>query len=62
MSKQLAISAAFSVFAMAAFTLFATSGDMASARNGMTGAPISVEAPAFSFKLPELQDLPHFLD
>jgi hypothetical protein len=40
MSKQLAISAAFSVFAMAAFVLSATSGQMP------TGAQTEIHAPA----------------
>jgi RAB protein geranylgeranyltransferase component A len=67
MSKQLAISATFSVFTMAAFTLFATYGDSAQSEgfarsNGVTGAPYVMEAPAFSVDLPEVQDLPHFLD
>lgn len=55
MSKQLAISAAFSVFTMAAFALFATAGGTAgqivpapgsSWAEEIAGAPIAIEAPA----------------
>jgi len=43
MSKQLAISAAFSTFAMAAFALFASP---VSSLGGSAGAPNGFEAPA----------------
>ena len=62
MSKQLAISAAFSVFAMAAFALFATVGDSqrltgAEVAGNGTGAPIRIEAPA-DLQLPDLPAMP----
>lgn len=47
MSKQLAISAAFSTFAMAAFALFATAGAVAGPRYGASGAPAAFAAPAY---------------
>ena len=46
MSKQLAISAAFSTFAMAAFALFATPGAGAGALDANAGASSTLEAPA----------------
>ena len=49
MSKQLTISAAFSVFAMAAFVLFASPSAL---RLNETGAPTAVAAPAFQVSLP----------
>ena len=49
MSKQLTISAAFSVFAMAAFVMFATPSAL---RLNETGAPTAVAAPAFQVSLP----------
>ncbi|WP_336980968.1 hypothetical protein [Altererythrobacter fulvus] len=66
MSKQLAISAAFSIFAMAAYALCATpsafdadAGGLAalSVREGIAGAPIEIEAPANLLRLPELPAL-----
>jgi hypothetical protein len=47
-SKQLSVSAAFSIFAMAAFVLFAPEGP----RFNETGAPVSAAAPAFKVSLP----------
>ena len=47
MSKQLAISAAFSTFAMAAFALFSTSGSEFAPREQIAGAPIGIEAPGY---------------
>lgn len=52
MSKQLAISAAFSTFAMAAFVLFATPDAGLTALDGNAGASNALEAPAFA-ELPE---------
>ena len=49
MSKQLSVSAAFSVFAMVAFALFATTP---AARLNETGAPTAAAAPAFSVSGP----------
>ena len=61
MSKQLAISSAFSVFAMAAFALFATpGGDGARAQlapETITGTSIAIEAPAI-LQLPATPSLP----
>mgnify|MGYP006870681020 CR=1 FL=1 len=60
MSRQLAISSAFSVFAMAAFALFATMGEaprQADIARNATGAPIEIEAPA-DLQLPDLPALP----
>ena len=61
MSKQLAISAAFSTFAMAAFALLATPGAGIGALDRSAGAPNSLEAPAFA-ELPEAPALPLFVD
>ena len=47
MSKQLALSAAFSTLAMAAFALFATAGTAAGPRYGVVRAPAAIAAPAF---------------
>jgi hypothetical protein len=55
MSKQLAISAAFSTFAMAAFALLATPVTDLAALDGNAGAPSSLEAPAFA-DLPAIGD------
>lgn len=52
MSKQLAISAAFSTFAMAAFALLAAPLPGLAERDGNAGAPSSLEAPAFTELLP----------
>jgi hypothetical protein len=52
MSKQLAISAAFSTFALAAFAVLATPHPGLAERNGTAGAPNSLEAPAFTDLLP----------
>lgn len=49
MSKQLSLSAAFAVFAMAAFALSAAP---LPARLGETGAPAFAAAPAFKLALP----------
>lgn len=48
MSKQLSVSAAFSIFAMAAFVLFAPQAP----RLSETGAPAFAAAPAFKVSLP----------
>lgn len=48
MSKQLAISAAFSSLAMAAFALFASAGGAAHLRQGVASAPVRIEAPALT--------------
>lgn len=61
MSKQLAISASFSAFTMAAFALLAAPVTGLSAPDGKTGAPNSFEAPAFA-DLPEAITLPSLLD
>jgi hypothetical protein len=46
MSKQLALSSAFSIFAMAAFALHAGASDGRDSAQRITGAPIEIEAPA----------------
>ncbi|MEO0062035.1 MAG: hypothetical protein RLZZ08_595 [Pseudomonadota bacterium] len=55
MSRQLAVAAAFSVFALSALALFAPGSvhlhDGLSARNE-TGATMSIAAPAFAARLP----------
>ena len=53
MSKQLAISSAFSIFAMAAFVLFAGKADedRQSRRSMETGAGYSIAAPIISGQL-----------
>lgn len=59
MSKQLAISVSASIFAMAAFTLFATPGgefSRGSAFNGK-GATVEAAAPSVSRVAPVLFDL-----
>ncbi len=70
-SKQLAISAAFSVFAMTAFVLFATPSALGGqsgvpGAQGMVesiaGAPIEIEAPANLPQLPQLPKLPFLAD
>lgn len=48
MSKQLSVSAAFSIFAMAAFVLFAPQAP----RQSETGATTLAAAPAFEASLP----------
>jgi hypothetical protein len=45
-SKQLAISAAFSTFAMVAFVLFATPDQMAAGAQAKASAPAGMEAVA----------------
>ena len=57
MSKPLSISAALSVFAMAAFTLFATPGADYTAAATHTGATTQVAAPAVDRFLPVLSGL-----
>jgi len=60
MSRQLAVSAAFSVFAMAAFALFASAGEsprQPAAAGIIAGAPIEIEAP-IELTLPGLPALP----
>jgi len=54
MSKQLAVSSAFSVFAMAAFALFAAAGGARTDSQSIAGTPIMIEAPA----LPQLPAMP----
>ncbi|MCB5425903.1 hypothetical protein H0274_11585 [Altererythrobacter sp. CC-YST694] len=66
MSKQLALSAAFSIFAMAAFVLSTTPSALeadGALRNSVAlpqsvaGAPIEIEAPAGLFQLPKIPAL-----
>jgi len=54
MSKQLAVSAAFSVFAMAAFALFATPDHARMSAQKVTGANAYASAPALDRHLPAL--------
>ena len=54
MSKQLAISAACSVFVMAAFALFATDEGARTQQETATGAKTVISAPAFDRHLPAL--------
>ena len=58
MSRQLAISAAFSVLATLAVAVFAASGGAAAGHHRLTGAPAYAEAPAFlpQPKLPLIAD------
>ncbi len=58
MSKQLAISAAFSAFAMAAFVLLATPNALDAPAATQTGAKAQASAPAFgqAVALPVLND------
>ena len=58
MSKQLAISSAFSIFATAAVALFATSGGSDAQSNTLAGAAIEITAPA---ELPQMPELPALL-
>ena len=51
MSKQLTLSAAFSVLAMAAFAMSANASGTAQLRQGIASAPAGIEAPA-AFKAP----------
>ncbi|HSG33262.1 MAG TPA: hypothetical protein VLA37_01920 [Sphingomonadaceae bacterium] len=57
MSKQLAISASFSTFAMAAFALFTVPLNTLDAHDGIAGAPTAIEAPAM-VELPDAPALP----
>lgn len=59
MSKQLAISSAFSIFATAAVALFAASGGTDAQSHMLAGAPIEIKAPA---ELPQLPELPALLN
>jgi len=52
MSKQLAVSAAFSVFALSALALFAPGSARVTDPATQTGATMSIAAPAFTAKLP----------
>lgn len=61
MSRQLAISAAFSTFAMAAFALFASPLAALQGHDSNAGAPKMLEAPAFA-GLPEVPALPSLFD
>lgn len=54
MSKQLAISAAFSAFAMSAFVLFGTGEQPRGYQPQQTGAAIQITAPALDRTLPAL--------
>jgi hypothetical protein len=54
MSRQLAISAAFSIFAMAAFVLFAPMPDPVASPQMPTGAKAVTLAPAVSRTVPAL--------
>ena len=65
-SKQLALSAAFSIFAMAAFMLSMTPSaleadgsvrDAATLSQSVAGAPIEIEAPAGLLQLPKIPAL-----
>ena len=58
MSKQLAISSAFSIFATAAVALFATSDGVDVQSHMIAGAPIEIKAPAELPQLPEFPALP----
>jgi hypothetical protein len=58
MSKRLAISSAFSVFATAALALFAAAGGPEAARQNIAGAPIEIKAPTELSQLPKLSALP----
>jgi len=66
MSKQLAISSAFSIFAMAAFALFARADD--SRMSGSTigqafvGAPTEIDRPGSWLQPPGLPALPVLTD
>ncbi|KPL68522.1 hypothetical protein SZ64_10650 [Erythrobacter sp. SG61-1L] len=71
MSKQLALSAAFSIFAMAAFALCTTpsafdadAGALGAiaVRESIAGAPIEIEAPANLLQLPEIPALQFVAD
>jgi hypothetical protein len=62
MSRQFAISSAFSVFATAAVALFAAAGGSQAAHETVTGAPTFVEAPAQISQLPKLPALRLFAD
>ncbi|WP_338243331.1 hypothetical protein [Aurantiacibacter hainanensis] len=57
MSKPLAISAAFAVFAMAAFTLFATSSPDYTVAAQQSGATTWVAAPAVDRVFPAVSGL-----
>ena len=57
MSKQLAISAAFAVFTMAAFTLTATHDNAYTAAHTQTGATTHAATPAAHRIAPALFDL-----
>jgi hypothetical protein len=50
MSKQLALSAVFSVFTMAAFALFATAADVGNAHAEIASAETLVPTPHISFE------------
>lgn len=52
MSKQLAVSSAFSIFALSALALFAPGGARVSDLATQTGATIMIAAPAVTAKLP----------
>jgi hypothetical protein len=52
MSKQLSISARFSILATAAVALYAAAGGPAAARERLTGASNHAEAPALSPAIP----------
>jgi hypothetical protein len=54
MSKQLAVSAAFSIFALSALALFGPGSARVSDLAARTGATISIAAPALTARLPFL--------
>ena len=54
MSRQLAISAAFSIFAMAAFVLFAPALEQSAPLQMQTGAKVQTLAPALDRSWPAL--------
>ncbi len=66
MSKQLAISSAFSIFAMAAFALFARADDSRMSGGGIgqafAAAPTEIDVPAGWLQPPGLPALPVLTD
>jgi hypothetical protein len=61
MSRQLAVSSAFSVFAMLAFALLATPSHLTSVtHHENVGISIETETPTFGWRLPAIP-LPHSL-
>lgn len=62
MSRQFAISSAFSLFATAAVALFAAADGPQAAHETLTGASTFAEAPARISQLSKLPALPFFAD